>query len=194
MPWKGIVGEGFTADDFDMYVATVAFDTWRPQFVVLHNTAVPSFAQWHNVAGEDRMRALEHYYRDVQKWSAGPHLFIADDLIWVFTPLNVPGVHSPSWNSRSWGVELVGNYSAESLLPQLQLNAASALASLHAALGLDPQTLHFHKEDPLTTHKDCPGRNVVKPTMIQWVLDEIAARHPGEHPAGDLALGQGAGQ
>src|SRR5947209_3301380 len=194
MPWKGIVGEGFTADDFDMYVATVAFDTWRPQFVVLHNTAVPSFAQWHNVAGEDRMRALEHYYRDVQKWSAGPHLFIADDLIWVFTPLNVPGVHSPSWNSRSWGVELVGNYSAESLLPQLQLNAASALASLHAALGLAPQTLPFHKDAPLTTHKDCPGRNVVKPTMIQWVVDEIAARHPGEHPAGDLALGQGAGQ
>ena len=24
----------------------------------------------------------------------GPHLFVADDLIWVFTPLPTPGIHS----------------------------------------------------------------------------------------------------
>ena len=95
--WKGIIGKGFTAIDFSEYVKTVVFDTWRPQFVVLHNTAVPTFAQWHNVSGEQRMKNLESFYRDTQKWSAGPHLFVADDLIWVFTPLNtnVKGTVSP---------------------------------------------------------------------------------------------------
>jgi hypothetical protein len=50
----------------------------------------------------------------VQLWSAGPHLFIADHLIWVFTALGTRGVHSPSWNAI-WWVELVGDYSTEDL-------------------------------------------------------------------------------
>ncbi|HEV2715317.1 MAG TPA: hypothetical protein VGU64_08645, partial [Terriglobales bacterium] len=74
-----------------------------------------TFADWHKHSGEERMRALERYYRDENHWSGGPHLFVADDLMWVFTPLNVPGVHSPSWNRVAWGVELVGDYDKEPL-------------------------------------------------------------------------------
>jgi hypothetical protein len=179
--WKGIIGKGFTADQFDEYVSTVSFGAWRPQFVVLHNTAVPKLSEWHSVSGPDRMRNLADFYQNVQKWSAGPHLFVADDLIWVFTPLNVSGVHSPSWNSISWGVEMVGDYDVESFSAPVCDNAVSALASLHAILGLDPNTLHLHKEDPLTTHKGCPGANVLKTDMIQRVLNELASRNPGEH-------------
>ena len=77
------------------------------------------------------MQNLQHYYRDTQHWSAGPHLFIADDLIWVFTPLDTPGVHSPSWNAISWGVELVGDYTTEELSPGVQGNATQGLAALY---------------------------------------------------------------
>lgn len=62
------------------------------------------------------MQNLQSYYRDTMKWSGGPHLFVADDLVWAFTPLTVPGVHSPSWNNVSWGVELVGDYSTEQIV------------------------------------------------------------------------------
>ena len=86
--WKGIVGRGFTAADFVQYVQTIKLTLWHPQFVVLHNTFIPRLADWHQVPGEQRMQNLQHYYRDTQRWSAGPHLFIADDLIWVFTPLD----------------------------------------------------------------------------------------------------------
>jgi len=103
--WKGIVGKGFTPDDFAAYVAGLTFTAWRPSFVVLHNTAVPTFAQWHSVPGTTRMQNLQSYYRDTQKWSGGPHLFVADDLIWVFTPLTdreytlLPGTSFPGvWN------------------------------------------------------------------------------------------------
>src|SRR5437870_660296 len=78
--WKGIVGKGFTPDDFDTYVAGLTFGSWRPQFVVLHNTARPRLLQWQSTAGEQRMKNLEDFYKNVQKWSAGPHLFVADDL------------------------------------------------------------------------------------------------------------------
>lgn len=182
--WKGIVGEGFSPDEFDQYVGTVSFSVWRPQFVVLHNTALPKLSDWHSVSGQDRMRNLADFYQNVQRWSAGPHLFVADDLIWAFTPLNTSGVHSPSWNSISWGVEMVGDYEVESFDTPVRDNVVSALASLHAILGLDPSTLHFHKEDPATTHKTCPGKNVVKTDMIQRVFDQLASRHPGEHVPG----------
>ncbi len=157
------------------------FGVWRPQFVVLHNTFIPKLAEWHSVAGLQRMKGLEHFYRDIQGWSAGPHLFVADDLIWAFTPLNTPGVHSPSWNAISWGVELVGDYAVEQLIPTLKENAISALAALHSSIGLDPNGLRLHKEDPKTTHKGCPGANIVKADVIQWIADRMAATNAGDH-------------
>ena len=57
--WKGIVGDGFTPEQFENYIATVSFDSWRPQFIVLHNTAVPTLGQWHDAPGEPRMRSLD---------------------------------------------------------------------------------------------------------------------------------------
>ena len=186
-PWKGIVGKGFTAADFATYVEGLSFTAWRPSFVVLHNTGLPTFAQWHSVPGSARMQNLQSYYRDTQHWSAGPHVFVADDLIWAFTPLTVPGVHSPSWNNVSWGVELVGDYATEVMDPDLQSNAISALATLHGALGLDPATLRLHREDPLTTHI-CPGSSVLKADFIAQTTAAVAENFPGEHPNMQLTV------
>jgi hypothetical protein len=186
--WKGIVGKGFKPQAFATYASSLTFATWRPQFVVLHNTAVPTFAEWHSVPGEQRMKNLERFYRDTQHWSAGPHLFVADDLIWAFTPLPTAGVHSPSWNSMSWGVEMVGDYNVEPFSELVRNNAVSALATLHALLGLDPHMLRLHKEDPKTTH-DCPGKHVEKADIIQRVLDTLAQQHTGEHLPGAGASG-----
>jgi len=57
----------------------------------------------------------------------------------------------------------------------------AALATLSAILGLDPQTLRLHREDPLTTHA-CPGKNVRKLEVIQEAQDLIVSRPAGEHP------------
>jgi peptidoglycan hydrolase-like protein with peptidoglycan-binding domain len=184
--WKGIVGKGFSSLEFQAYVEQLSFGTWRPSFVVLHNTSAPRLSQWHSTPGEQRMFNLQDYYRNQQGWSAGPHLFVADDKIWVFTPLTVPGVHSPSWNAVSWGVEMVGEYEEEDFSHAVRENTIDALATLHAAVGLDPNGLRFHKEDPQTTHKECPGKNVNKPDIIKGVLDRLASLHDGQHSADDL--------
>jgi hypothetical protein len=178
--WKGIVGKGFAPADFEAYVRDLAMGEWKPQFIVLHNTSEPRLSQWHTTPGAQRMLNLQSYYRDQQGWSAGPHLFVADDLIWVFTPLTTPGVHSPSWNEVSWGVEMVGEYEDEPFdfgaAAEVRDNAVSALATLSMKAGFDSSSLHLHKEDPKTTHKDCPGKNVVKADMIQRLHDEIGRR------------------
>ena len=184
--WKGIVGKGFSPDQFDEYVSGLVFNNWRPQFVVLHNTASPTLSRWHNVPGEVRMANLESYYRDTMKWSGGPHLFIADDLIWVFTPLTVSGIHSPSWNMISWGVEMVGDFSTETLASPQKDNVIRALATLHSALGLDPGNLRLHKEDPKTTHL-CPGSSIIKHDVVQETLVALNTLHQGEHTPGALA-------
>lgn len=166
--WKPIVGLGFDAAMFELYSHGVTLRDWEPEFVVLHNTAIPPFKDWHKVSGPRRMEGLTAYYRDECHWSAGPHLFVADDLIWCFTPLNTPGVHSPSWNRVSWGVEMVGDYDSEPLGDDVKRNTLEALATLHRLAGWKEPKIRLHREDPLTHHV-CPGVNVDKAEMEQGV-------------------------
>jgi len=182
--WKPIVGLSFTQNEFDTYCHSLQWTAWRPSFIVLHNTAVPKLTDRPNGFTSAHMQGFVHFYRDVQGWSAGPHLFIDDHKIWVFTPLTVSGVHSPSWNKLALGIEMLGNYETESFSQGRGLavhkNAIAAMATLSAVLGLNPDTIRLHKEDPLTTHA-CPGKNVKKAEVIGEVKALIVARHPGDH-------------
>jgi N-acetylmuramoyl-L-alanine amidase-like protein len=182
--WKGIVGKSFSPADFDAFCHTLQWTSWRPSFIVLHNTAVPSLAQRPIGLSLQHIRDLEAFFRDTQGWSAGPHLFIDDHQIWAFTPLTTSGVHSPSWNKVALGIEMLGDYETEDFSQgrglQVRNNTIEALASLSAVLGLDPATMKIHREDPLTTHA-CPGKNVRKLEVVQQVQDLISQRHGGEH-------------
>ena len=188
--WKGIVGQGLAPAQLEAYVAALPFGAWRPQFVVLHNTQVPRLADWHTVPDDQRMKGLERYYRDELGWSGGPHLFVADDLIWLFTPLTVPGVHSPSWNASAWGVEVVGDYDREPLSAPVRANTVAALATLHAAAGLDPDSLRLHRQDPRTTHTFCPGVSLARQrdAIVAELHDLLRSRAGGEAGStGDVA-------
>jgi N-acetylmuramoyl-L-alanine amidase CwlA len=182
--WKGIVGISYSADEFDSYCHGLTWPSWRPQFITLHNTASPSLAQRPNGLTKQHILNLETFYRDKQGWSAGPHLFIDDKQIWVFTPLTVSGVHSPCFNKIALGFEMLGDYQSESFTKgrglKVQRNAVAAVATLSAVLGLDPDTLKLHKED-VCTHHDCPGKNVVKADFVQEVKDLMEKRHGGGH-------------
>ncbi|MGN6343270.1 MAG: N-acetylmuramoyl-L-alanine amidase [Ginsengibacter sp.] len=182
--WKGIVGKSFSKDAFRDYCSQLHWDSWRPSFIVLHNTAVPSLSERPNGLTFQNIKNLEIFYRDTRKWSAGPHLFIDDKQIWVFTPLTVSGVHSPSWNSIALGIEMLGDYSRESFSQgrglKVRQNAVAAMNVLYSVLGIDPHTMKLHREDPLTTHA-CPGNAVRKLEIIQDVQDVLIANNAGEH-------------
>ena len=183
MNWKGIVGKVFSPDDFIAYCDEVTMDRgFHPRFVALHNTGVPTLAQWKRHAMADHLRALQHFYRDMQHWSAGPHLFVDHQHIGVFTPLDCPGVHSPSWNAIAWGVEMAGDYATEAFDADVKRNAVVALAALCRLGHLDPRGIRLHKEDPRTTH-NCPGKHVVKADIIAAVIAEVERQEApcGEH-------------
>ena len=172
MYWKGIVGENFTPETFKQYVNTLTWDTWIPDFIVLHNTGEPCLANRPNGLTYQHMLGLQSYYKNDQGWSAGPHLFIDDLQIWVFTPLTVTGVHSPSWNGIGLGVEMLGDYDAEEFNDGrgalVRDNSVAAVTILSSMLNIDPDTMKFHREDPRTTHH-CPGNNVDKEDFIARV-------------------------
>lgn len=200
----------FDQEGFRQYVKAVNWPKWRPNKIVLHNTAAPSLAQWIKSANEDRaknlvpgisrIKSLETFFRDNQGWSGCPHLFIANDFIWVMNPLTAPGTHSPSWNSTSIGIECIGDFSKEDDDSgeglKVKQNAIFAMAILCDAIGLEPSngeilkgsavgTIFLHKQDPKTTH-DCPGEDMArdKLAMIQEAAELMSG---GEHDAHAVA-------
>lgn len=172
---------GFKPTEFAAYAEKLQWRGWRPKFIVLHNTALPNLAQWTHsglgkVAGEKRIRNLNHYYRSEKGWHSGPHIFIAPDLIWIACDLTADGVHASCYNSVSIGVEMVGDYASESFSDgdgaKVRDNTVAALAALHKALRITPETLRFHKEC-LRDHHNCPGAHVSKADVIARVKEAM---------------------
>lgn len=177
--WTPIVGKEFTIEAFKAYVVGLKFFPGA-KFVEIHSTGAPTLKQWYltkNWPPKRRINeSLVDYYKNKQHWSAGPHLFIDQDFIWAFTPMTSRGTHSPSWNDRAIGIEIVGYMDAEAFKPAQQKLVVAAIGIICLKMGWDPAKyvkgvcgLHFHKEDPGTTHKDCPGKNVVKAQLIKDV-------------------------
>lgn len=182
MSWTPIIGKAFSRIGFAGYIASLGLNAaaWKPAFIVLHNTGAPTLAQRPNGFSAQNMADLQHFYRDEQKWSAGPHLFVDDRAIWAFTPLAHPGVHSPSWNAMSWGIEMLGDYSAEDFRSgrgaAVRANAVAAVAALMKLRQwpVTAATLRLHHEDPKTTHRDCPGSSVDKGEFLAAIAAAMA--------------------
>src|ERR1700730_7902067 len=112
--WANFDGRRYTREGFTTHVADLTFTSWRPKFIVLHNTSSPTLAQWMAYPEDQRIRNLQAYYDTNLHWHAGPHLFISNDAIFGFTDLTAPGVHASCFNSDSIGIEMAGEYNVES--------------------------------------------------------------------------------
>jgi hypothetical protein len=175
MTWRGCdpAIEMTSIEDVRAYIRSLNYGSWRPSNFVVHNTASPTLYQWWNsVPPAERMENLRHYYENEMGWSAGPHAFIDGKSWWIFTPFNVKGVHSPSWNGTMLGFECVGDYNTESdetgMGAEVMRMAHALSGEVCNHFGWDPNNLKFHKEDPNTDH-DCPGKNMSKPGFISDV-------------------------
>lgn len=166
-----IVNLSLTLDQFKDYLKTVVLPkiqagSWKAHGAVLHNTDLPRLSAWpgntpvHQPVHQ-RLLNIAHGY-DMKGWSAGPHMFIDTKTINLFTPMWQHGIHSPSYNHLYWGVEMVGNFDLETFPESMHELALGAIRAMYDILDITPSAdnFHFHKEDPATTHKHCPGANV----------------------------------
>ena len=178
-PPMQIDGRVMTAEEFMHYVEGLEFPAPLPTRIFLHHTWKPTRADW---CGHDTIMAMKgHYERQLLKdsqgrvhegWDAGPHLFIADDGIWLFSDLRYDGVGVYGQNYRSRHIEMVGNYDDELPSGATLENTIVALGILHERLGLDINKLNFHRD---FSTKTCPGRMVQKswiiPQVTKWIED-----------------------
>lgn len=171
------IKKGYTLEEFKDYIAKTKptkFDNIPITGITLHNTWMPDLKRVKGYLDSKKWKAeqlIDNWWVSYRKmkWYSGPHLFIFPDKIYVATPLNVRGTHSPSYNKSYWGIEIIGNYDIETLPIEMRKLAVGAAAELFRALGVKASNINFrfHGEDPKTTHKACPGKNLAPKS--KWI-------------------------
>lgn len=202
------IGEALTIDEFAAYVAAYLFGTIPPEYVVFHHTANPD-ASWAPLNTDPRIKwdrsesgatesqiktkrkaqldGIQRYYQSLG-WNAGPHLFIDDKWIWLFTPMYDVGIHAKAGNSyrdRSkklhygLGIEVVGYYEKQVWPEPIAHNVGMVLAILRRRLGtfsLDyrpgPRNTPSAHLGSLCSHRDfnkpqCPGAAITEQFYTQ---------------------------
>lgn len=171
-----IVGQAFSTGMFARYLATIrdVEMSWAPDKVVIHATSSPALRDRPQGLTGQHMLNLRDYYLNAQHWTHGPHLFTDEDEVWVFNPLTVRGTHSPSFNQNGFGIEMLGDYDAADdpntgRGRDVIQTTIEAVAFLLDRFGLSEDRIFFHRDDPRTTHRDCPGRKIDKARFVEAV-------------------------
>lgn len=164
------VGKVATITQFENILQRISPPVWANS-VTIHHTAAPSLSQRPKGFTAQHINNMRDYYQSLG-WKSGPHLYIDDDQIWFMTPLSEKGVHAVSFNSRSIGIEVLGDYDSEDPFTGRGLQcwqlAAKTTMQLLNWLNLKPSesTVLFHRDDPKTS-KTCPGSKITK----KWFID-----------------------
>lgn len=182
-----IDGRVMAEGEFVTYIEGLALPEPLPTRVFLHHTWKPTRESWN---GASTIYAMKRYYeqqrwRDLggklrEGWTAGPHLFVADDGIWLFSDIRYDGVGVLGHNTGTRHLEMVGNYDDELPSGATLQNTIAALGILHVKLGLDIAGLNFHRD---FSSKTCPGRAVTKAWIIPQVAQWIESYHRSKAPA-----------
>lgn len=189
-----IINKRLTREEFTEYLRGKDLGILPPNEVVVHHTWKPTIAQWQ---GERSILGLKRYYEG-KGWPAGPHIFVAEDGIWLFTDIYEVGIHAGTgnavWNkngkkiggykvagakleSYSIGVEVVGNYDNKVWEGETKENALHVIRELKNKLNIDNDKVTFHRD--YASYKSCPGRAITKP----WLYNELK-EEPEEKPDG----------
>lgn len=187
-----IVNKKLDLIEFKEYLDKKDFGSIPPDRLVIHHTWKPTKEDWQ---GEKSIARLKSYY-EKNGWSAGPHLFIAEDGIWLFTDMFDVGIHAgignAMWKNRktgkqwqgwgkdfvnhqlidySIGIEVVGNYDGKKWEGRTKQYALGAISLLMEKLKIPNSRIFFHRD---FSPKTCPGKAITK----DWLIKEL--KEPSE--------------
>lgn len=157
-----IIQKRLSLAEFRSYVAAYDFGPLPPDKLVVHHTWKPTKEQWQ---GERSILGLKGYY-ERKGWTAGPHLFVAEDGIWLFSPMRHNGIHASTLNPRSVGIEVVGNYDNIRWSGETKKNALGVIRVLMQQLSIFENGVFFHRD---VSAKTCPGTAITK----AWLFHEL---------------------
>jgi len=186
-----ILNKKFTIQEFVNYLNKKHFGNTPPFSLVIHHTWKPKIKDW---KGQSTILGLKKYYEN-KGWSAGPHIFVADDGIWLFTDMYSVGIHAGTGNatyvhkdgrtykgysvpssirdyfnfklqSYSIGIEIVGDYDNKIWSDNIKRNALYCIKSLQLRLDISNENIFFHRD---FSQKTCPGKAISK----SWLFSEL---------------------
>jgi N-acetylmuramoyl-L-alanine amidase CwlA len=169
-----IIGKCLSLEEFQAYARSYSYGSIKPSSIVVHHTWSPKKHEW---KGAKTLGGVQRYYES-KGWNAGPHLFVAEDGIWLFTPMKDVGIHAAEGNSvykfgrlksYSLGIEVVGDYDLEKWSGETKKNALGVIKVLMDHLAIPTESLLFHR-DFASAKKSCPGLAITK----DWLAAELA--------------------
>lgn len=200
------VGRALTREEFALYVKDYAFGPIPPAYVVFHHTAIPSTrdapwpadtAQWdahEQGLGAAQIKAkrlaqlakIRDYYAKEKGWNRGPHAFIDDLYIYLFTPMASIGIHAAEGNSTrvggklkyGIGLEVLGYHEKVQWSAAVARNVGFAVATLQRRL----KTFELRAGTPwndLNSHRQfnkpsCPGAAITASYYTKVCQDAAA--------------------
>lgn len=156
-----IINKCLPKEEFEKYIGKKKVSR-KIDKIILHHTS-DTLGQWKR--GEVSIGYYKKLYEG-KGWKTGPHLFVAPEGIYLFTNINIQGIHANSGNKGSIGIEMVGNYDRKIPSGKIWNNTKRVLKILLDRFNLKPKDVHFHRE--YNSKKSCPGRAVTK----KWVRSE----------------------
>jgi|GEM_PF-5545342 len=193
------LGRGLTLPEFKTYIESYNFGPIPPDYLIIHHTYKPS-THYDGTSADDwdagetglsteeiynkrkaRLDAIKEYYRTVYGWDRGPHLYIDDRWVWLFTPMAEIGVHARSGNwyedqagklHYSIGIEVLGNYMEIKWPEPIATNVSQAAAILCHTLNipirhqLQAGGISMHREYSATS---CPGAQITPDYFIPLI-------------------------
>lgn len=162
-----IVNKKLSLKEFKEYVAKKDFGSKPPTFIVIHHTWKPTEKDW---KGQLTISALKGYY-EAKGWSAGPHIFIAPDGIWLFTDMYDVGIHAGDGNGSlkdgySIGIEVVGDYDGAKWSGKIKELSFGVIDILTKRLNIPYTKIMFHRD---FSNKTCPGKAITK----EWIIEKL---------------------
>lgn len=204
------IGKGLKPDEFAAYVREYTFGSQPPSFVVIHHTAVPDTQHARHKHGTwdanegglseqqiytKRLRQLtgiKNYYQNQLGWGVGPHLFIDERYIWLFSPMYYQGIHAAAGNGNgrgvySVGIEVVGNYTSVRWPEPVERLVGFAVAVLKQQLNTF-ELVHKPMAGGISGHRDynkpsCPGNAVTTDYYMGVLQREWQRFQAGDSPA-----------
>jgi GH24 family phage-related lysozyme (muramidase) len=160
----GFKGDSYDREEFRAWLRTQKKPSFV-SFIAVHATGAPYTLA--PIGGARRMTlGLLDYYKNRQRWKGGPHFFaMGDGRVYPGTPVHLPTVHSPSWNNIAIAVEAEGDYRKGQMDWKTGKGKVvwDTMAWVYAELlewlniDVDDKHIRFHREDPATSHRECPG-------------------------------------
>jgi len=195
------IGRALTVAEFAAFLPFYDFGLALPSWLVLHHTAVPTVEQW--TAGEsgmaaeqiktkrlNRLAGIKEYYWKVKQWDRGPHIFSDERFIYLFSPMNAPGIHAADGNgyprSFSVGWEVIGDYSRQRWSNATAGVVAQGVALLQQRLktfelrdGKGPGNVSAHRH---YNKPSCPGNAITPDSYLPLFRQARASLEPVSSP------------